>query len=85
MIVVALPETYAPAILAKKARSLREKTGDLRYQAPLDLEKTSFVHTAKQVLGRPWKVFFKEGILVVITIYMSVSGWFFREVKPCAE
>lgn len=36
MLVVFVPETYVPVILKKKARRLRESTGDPKFYAPLD-------------------------------------------------
>lgn len=36
MLVLFVPETYVPVILKKKARSLRESTGDPKFYAPLD-------------------------------------------------
>jgi MFS family permease len=36
MLVVFVPETYVPVILKKKARRLRESTGDPKFYAPVD-------------------------------------------------
>ncbi|KAG2032365.1 major facilitator superfamily domain-containing protein [Suillus americanus] len=36
MLVIFVPETYVPVILKKKARRLRESTGDPKFYAPLD-------------------------------------------------
>lgn len=73
MIIFTIPETYGPVILVQKAKALRESTGDSRYKAALELEKVSLMKTVKRILGRPWKIFFAEPMLVVVTLYMSVS------------
>jgi multidrug resistance protein len=39
LIVFTLPETYAPIILAKKAKRLRKETGDDRWYAPSEYER----------------------------------------------
>lgn len=71
--VFTIPETYGPVILKKKARALRASTGDQRYRAALELQEVSWRKTIGRILGRPWKIFFVEAMLIVITLYMSVS------------
>jgi hypothetical protein len=73
LIIVGIPETYGPVILLKKAKDLRASTGDSRYKAALEIEVTSFAKKVGRILGRPWKIFFVESMLVIITLYMSVS------------
>ncbi|KAG1763907.1 major facilitator superfamily domain-containing protein [Suillus placidus] len=41
MLVIFVPETYVPVILKKKARRLRESTGDPKFYAPLDRREGS--------------------------------------------
>ncbi|KLO07586.1 MFS general substrate transporter [Schizopora paradoxa] len=72
LIVVTLPETYAPKILVQKARRIRKETGDSRYFAPLeDQEKESFAKQLNRTIGRPFKVLFQEPMLIAISLYMS--------------
>jgi len=73
LILVSIPETYGPVILVKKAKQLRASTGDSRYKAALEMERVSFGKKVGRILGRPWKIFFVEAMLVVVTLYMSVS------------
>ena len=71
-----MPETYGPVILVKKARALRASTGDKRYKAPLELQEVNWGKTVGRILGRPWKIFFVEVMLVIMTLYMSVRPLF---------
>ncbi|KAG8836048.1 hypothetical protein FRC17_010512 [Serendipita sp. 399] len=71
LIYFTIPETYGPVILVQKARALRKSTGDERYKAPLELQETRWVESVTRILGRPWKIFFQEGMLIIITFYMS--------------
>ena len=49
-------------------------TGDERYYAPLEA-KISFSKQVENILAKPFKILFREPMLLAITIYMSVS-WF---------
>jgi len=72
VIIFSMPETYGPVILVKKAKDLRAKTGDQRYKAPLEMSTgASLAKTVGQILGRPWKIFVFEPMLIIITLYMS--------------
>ncbi|KAG8856690.1 hypothetical protein FRB91_000395 [Serendipita sp. 411] len=71
LVIFTIPETYGPVILVKKAKALRRSTGDERYKAPLELQEARWTKTVGRILGRPWKIFFQEGMLVIITFYMS--------------
>lgn len=71
MILFTIPETYGPVILVKKAKALRKSSGDSRYKAALELQEVSMGKKLGRILGRPWKIFFFEPMLVIITLYMS--------------
>jgi hypothetical protein len=76
LIIFTIPETYGPVILVKKAKALRASSGDNRYKAPLELQEVSWGKTIGRILGRPWKIFFVEAMLVIMTLYMSVRPSF---------
>jgi hypothetical protein len=38
LLVLFVPETYTPILLKRKAKRLRNETGDERYRAPIELE-----------------------------------------------
>lgn len=56
----------------KRAQRLRKETGDDRYWAPLERNTMTWAQRTKHVLGRPFIILFREPMLLVITLYMSV-------------
>jgi MFS family permease len=70
--VFAIPETYAPVLLVKKAKALRKETGDKRFTAALERQNIHWRAQLRAVLGRPFKIMFLEPLLMVLTFYMSV-------------
>jgi hypothetical protein len=50
----------SPIILLKKAQLKRKQTGDDRYYAPIEKEKVPIKRRIEEVLGRPFKVLFRE-------------------------
>lgn len=60
--------------MAKKARQIRERTGDDGFYAPIERQpKMSLAKHLEGTLARPFKMLAQEPMLLVITIYMSVS------------
>ncbi|TFK56979.1 MFS general substrate transporter [Heliocybe sulcata] len=70
-ILLTLPETYEPILLVKKAVQRRKETGDERYYAQFEREKLSFSKRVEHILARPFRVLFREPMLMAITLYMS--------------
>ncbi|CAO1628434.1 unnamed protein product [Parajaminaea phylloscopi] len=66
-----LPETYAPAILKKKAKRIRKETEDDRYKAPLDLVEVNIGSLLKGIFLKPFAMLAQEPMLLAMTIYMS--------------
>ncbi|CBQ72236.1 probable mfs-multidrug-resistance transporter [Sporisorium reilianum SRZ2] len=71
LVVLTLPETYAPIILQKKARRIREETGDERYKAPIDLVKIEWKDRANKTLLKLFIMLGQEPMLLVMTVYLS--------------
>jgi hypothetical protein len=46
--------------MLKKAQLKRKQTGDDRYYAPIEKEKVPIKRRIEEVLGRPFKVLFRE-------------------------
>ncbi|KAI1623469.1 MFS transporter, partial [Exophiala viscosa] len=67
-----VPETYAPAILDKRAKKLRKETGDARYVTEKDIDSRPFGEQARIFLIRPLQLLFLEPIVFLISLYMSV-------------
>ncbi|EXJ88590.1 hypothetical protein A1O1_05520 [Capronia coronata CBS 617.96] len=66
------PETYHPVILSWKAAHLRKITGDKRYYAAHELERTPLLTRLRIALPRPFEMAFREPVILLITLYMSV-------------
>lgn len=71
--IVALPETYAPVLLRKRAERLSQITGDV-YRSKLDVEKgkTPPGTILKTALSRPWVLLFCEPIVLLISLYHAI-------------
>ena len=65
-------ETYTPAILRKRAKKLREETGDSRYWSRYD-EKQELIPLLLTSLWRPFYMTFTEPILWFWDLYVSVT------------
>ncbi|CZR54256.1 related to mfs-multidrug-resistance transporter [Phialocephala subalpina] len=71
IVVLFLPETFPPLLMAWKARHLRHETGDDRYRAESEITQTSLWSRLKISLTRPL-VLALEPIVLCMTIYLSV-------------
>lgn len=70
---LAIPETYGPVLLRKRAAALSKITGK-SYISKLDVGKgtPSMGGQFKVALSRPWILLIKEPIVLLLTIYMAV-------------
>ncbi|KAA8626770.1 multidrug resistant protein [Pyrenophora tritici-repentis] len=72
LITFTVPETYAPTILAKRAKKMRKETGDDRFVTEQDLDMRPFSQRLQLFLLRPFQLLFRELIVFLISVYMSV-------------
>ncbi|KAH8879227.1 MFS general substrate transporter [Thozetella sp. PMI_491] len=72
LITFTVPETYAPTILAKRAKKLREETGKQDHVTEQDLDLRPFSERLSIFLIRPFQLLFGELIVFLISLYMSV-------------
>lgn len=72
-VIFLLPETYAPVLLRRRAAKLSEMTGQV-YRSKLDIERGQIPmgKTLKTALSRPWILLFREPIVLLLSIYMSI-------------
>lgn len=72
-IIFLLPETYAPVLLRRRAAKLSAITGEV-YRSKLDIERgpVPLGQTLKTALSRPWILLFREPIVLLLSIYMSI-------------
>lgn len=70
---VLMPETYAPVLLRQRAKRLSLVTGQV-YKSTLDIGQSQLTLKAalSSSLSRPWKLLFKEPIVLLLSLYMSI-------------
>lgn len=68
-----IPETFAPVLLAQRARRLSKTKGHV-YVSKIDInsQKNTFLATIKITLVRPWVLLCFEPIVLLLTIYMAI-------------
>ncbi|WVQ95147.1 hypothetical protein IAU59_002241 [Kwoniella sp. CBS 9459] len=71
VIVFFVPETYAPKILANKAKKLRKDTQEQRWYAPLERADKSWRARVNDILFKPFVILALEPMLMAVTLYMS--------------
>jgi multidrug resistance protein len=70
-----VPETYAPVILRKRAAELSKRTGQVyktQKDASTSKESEGYGKVFKTALSRPWVLLFREPIVLLFSIYMSI-------------
>ncbi|KAJ7347886.1 MFS polyamine transporter [Mycena albidolilacea] len=74
IMILTLPETYAPVILLKKVKALRKSdpSGNKHLFAAHEKQDWSFSGVLNRTLFRPFQMLAAEPILVLVTIYLSV-------------
>jgi multidrug resistance protein len=72
LITFTVPETYAPTILATRAKKLRASTGSNDHVTEQDLDLRPFSERLGIFLIRPFQLLFGEPIVFLISVYMSV-------------
>jgi MFS family permease len=72
LITFTLPETFAPAILSKRAKKLRKETGDSKYVTEQQLNPRPLRETLHLILFRPMQLLALEPIVFLVAVYMSV-------------
>ncbi|KAF8560251.1 MFS general substrate transporter [Imleria badia] len=70
-IIFTIPETFEPVLLVKMAQERRKTTGDERYYAAMETNSLKFADRVEAILARPFKILFREPMLLVLTIYLS--------------
>lgn len=71
--VLAIPETYAPVLLRKRAQALTKETGRV-YVSKLEVGRgrPTLAQSTKIALSRPWILLIKEPIVLSLSIYMAI-------------
>ncbi|KAI5963064.1 uncharacterized protein KGF55_002856 [Candida pseudojiufengensis] len=69
LVVFFVPETYEPINLKHKAKRLRKETGDKRYYALSERNKTSLIHSVLISSRRPFLLLFFDNMTMVLCFY----------------
>ena len=67
-----IPETYAPVLLSRKATKIRFETKNWAIRAKHDEQNVDFHELLVKYFLRPFEMLYKEPILILITIYLSL-------------
>jgi DHA1 family multidrug resistance protein-like MFS transporter len=84
---LAVPETYAPVLLSRRASKIRFATKNWAIHSELDEHQVDAKNIAEKYLLRPFAMLLKEPILDLITLYMAVIYgilYLFFEAYPIA-
>lgn len=72
LITFTVPETYAPTILARRAKKMRKETGSDIHVTEQDLDLRPLAERLRIFLLRPFQLLFTEPIVFLVSLYMSV-------------
>jgi MFS family permease len=72
LITFTVPETYAPTILARRAKKMRKDTGEADHVTEQDIDPRPLGQRMRIFLIRPLQLLFQELIVFLISLYMSV-------------
>ncbi|EME89508.1 uncharacterized protein MYCFIDRAFT_185788 [Pseudocercospora fijiensis CIRAD86] len=72
LLVVFVPETYAPVLLRRKAIKLRQETGDQRWKAPIEILNRSVLRTVLWSCIRPFQLLFFEQMCLNLCLLSAI-------------
>ncbi|KAJ3544006.1 hypothetical protein NM688_g5793 [Phlebia brevispora] len=72
MLLLLVPETYAPVLVKNKAARLRKATGDDRYWAPLDRRQHSMLHAMVLSCYVPFKLLFLDPMALLLDLWSAL-------------
>ncbi len=72
LIIVFVPETYHPVLLRRKARWVRENTGNENWQAPIERMDRSIAQTIIRSIYRPFQLLILEPMCLNLCIYSAL-------------
>jgi hypothetical protein len=72
LILILVPETYAPVLLRRKAVKLRKETGDDRWKAPIEKMNKSVSKTVLWSCIRPFQLLFFEQMVLNLCLLSAI-------------
>ncbi|VUC32560.1 unnamed protein product [Clonostachys rosea] len=67
-----VPETFHPAVLRRKAKLLRQSTGDSRWRAPIEEQDKSILGAVGKSLKRPFQLLIFEPMCLSLCIFSAL-------------
>ncbi|KAH8926894.1 MFS general substrate transporter, partial [Atractiella rhizophila] len=71
-LVLVVPETYAPAILKRKARRIRKVTGEAKYLSPIECDKRSKLNVVLTSCRVPFALLAVEPMAFLLNLWTSI-------------
>ena len=72
VLILFVPETYAPVLLRRKAIKLRKETGDSRWRAPIEIMDRSVAKTVLWSCIRPFQLLFLEILTLQLCLLSAI-------------
>ncbi|GKZ24998.1 hypothetical protein AbraCBS73388_012022 [Aspergillus brasiliensis] len=73
LVIIFVPETYAPVLLRNRARKLRQDTGDDRWMATIEKLDRSVLQTVLHSLYRPFMLLLLEPMCLNLCLLSSIA------------
>ncbi|PWY74211.1 MFS transporter [Aspergillus eucalypticola CBS 122712] len=73
LVIIFVPETYAPVLLRSRARKLRQETGDDRWRAAIEKMDRSVLKTVLHSLYRPFMLLLMEPMCLNLCLLSSIA------------
>lgn len=67
-----IPETFAPVILKKRAKRIRQETGDMTYVTEQEAFRRDLSGIIVETLIRPFQMLVEEPILLLMSLYIAL-------------
>lgn len=84
LLLLFVPETYAPVLLRRKAIKLRKETGDDRWKAPIEVMERSVAKTVMWSCIRPFQLLFLEILTLQLCLLSAILLGEYWRVKSCS-
>ncbi|KNG91011.1 MFS transporter [Aspergillus nomiae NRRL 13137] len=72
VVILFQPETYGDLLLYRKAKALRKQTGDVRYRAPMEVNKLPLQKRLITAVSRPFLWSYTEPIVLLMALYLTI-------------
>ena len=72
IVLLMVPETYAPALLKHRAQKLRKRTGNQRIRAQAELDHENLLSDIRKSCITPFEIILREPMALLLDIWTSV-------------